>query len=116
MSCECLAAWVDSEPCICNEPIGAPMEVSLKKIQEAEQLARHVRQMDRELETIAKNNPYCRTVIHTGCSNQDPPPLALHLPPDITAALIRTMRFHTLVELSKTGVTSTATGHRPVVS
>lgn len=114
--CECLAAWIDAEPCICDEPIGLPMELSVAKLQEAERLARHVRQMDREIERIAKGKPYCRTLIYSDSSSGGPPPLELRLPPEIATALIRTMRFHALVELSATGVTSMSSGHRPVVS
>lgn len=115
-ACECLAMWLESEPCICNEPIGAPMEVSAKKLRDAERLVRRIQNMDRELVKLAKDKPRARTLIFTGISNNDPPPLELYLPPDIAAGLIRTMRFHALVELSKTGVTTTFSGHRPVVS
>lgn len=115
-ACECLAMWIESEPCICAEPIGAPMEVSAKRLEEASHLVRQVRKMDAELSRIEKNKPYCRTVVYTGCSSSDPPPLELRLPPDIAAGLIRTMRFHALVKLAETGVVSTASGYRPVVS
>jgi hypothetical protein len=115
-NCECLAFWVDSEPCICGEQIGPPMEVSAKKLREAEQLVRSIQHMDRELAKLAKDKPYCRTLIYTGSGSHDLPPLELRLPPDIAAGLIRTMRFHALVKLSETGVVSTSSGHRPVVS
>lgn len=119
--CECLAAWVDSEPCICDEPIGAPMEVSASRLSEAERLVRHVRQMDRELMRLSRqagaadNKRTYRTLIYTGADYTDGS-LELQLPPDIAAGLVRTMRFHALVKLSQTGVVSTASGHRPVVS
>ena len=114
MKCECLAAWVDSEPCICDEPIGAPMEVSAKRLEEAHYIVREVRAMDRALEKLAKNKPYCRTLVDVHGSYG--PNLELRLPPDIAAGLIRTMRFHALVKLSETGVTSMASGYLPVVS
>lgn len=113
--CECLAMWVDSEPCICDQPIGNPVEVSAKKLAEAQQLVRSIQHMDRDLVRLAKDKPYSRTLLYTGCSGSEMP-LELRLPPDIAAGLIRTMRFHALVELSKTGVVSTSSGHRPVVS
>lgn len=112
--CECLAAWVDSEPCICGEPIGAPMEVSAKKLDEAQRLVRDIQAMDRALKKLAKDKPYCRTMVDVHGSYG--PNLELRLPPDIAAGLIRTMRFHATVKLAETGVTSMATGYRPVVS
>lgn len=112
--CECLAAWVDTEPCICDQPIGPPMEVSAKKIEEAHFIVREVRAMDRALEKLAKDKPCCRTIVDVHGSYG--PNLELRLPHDIAAGLIRTMRFHALVKLSETGVTSTWSGHRPVVS
>jgi hypothetical protein len=110
--CECLAAWVDTEPCICNEPIGAPMEVSAKKLEEANRLVSHVRHIDRALARI-KAGQFCRTLIWYDAHDER---LELTLPADIAQAVIRTMRFHALVKLSETGVVSTSAGHRPVVS
>ena len=110
--CECLAAWVDSEPCICGEPIGAPMEVSAKKLREANQLVSEVRAIDYALGNIAKNKPYCRTLVYFGNDSR----VEVTLPPDIAQGLLRTMRFQTLIKLAETGVTSMASGYRPVVS
>jgi hypothetical protein len=110
--CGCLAAWVDTEPCICDEPIGAPMEVSAKKIAEADRLVRKVREIDHALGNITKNKPYCRTLVWYGNDNR----VEVVLPFDLAHGLLQTMRFQTLVELSKTGVTSMASGYRPVVS
>jgi hypothetical protein len=116
MNCECLAAWVDSEPCICDQPIGPPMEVSAKKLTEADRLVRSIQRMDQMLADIAKDTVSCRTLIHSGKGNYDTYPLELFLPPDIASGLIRTMRFHALVKLGETGVVSTWSGHRPVVA
>lgn len=114
--CECLAAWVDTEPCICNEPIGAPMEVSAKKLAEANRLVQHVRQIDHALERIAKQGLTCRTRVDYETHGNYPGNVALQLPPDLASGLLRTMRFHALVKLRETGVTSTASAFRPVVS
>jgi hypothetical protein len=112
--CECLAAWVDSEPCICDEPIGAPMEVSAKKLAEANRLVNEVREIDRAIAYIEKHKPFCRTVVDY--DSQYRPAIQLRLPHDLALGLLRTMRFQTLVRLSETGVTSMASGYRPVVS
>lgn len=112
--CECLAAWVDTEPCICNEPIGAPMEVSEAKLAQANRLVRHLRSIEDALAYLGKleAGKGCGAVISYGYDNR----LELFLPADIAAGLIRTMRFHATVQLRETGVVSTQSGHRPVVS
>jgi hypothetical protein len=110
--CECLAAWVDSEPCICDQPIGAPMEVSASKLAEANRLVGHIKEIDRALTSIAKGRKFCRTLIWYDSEYR----AELQLPADIAQGLLRTMRFHTLVKLSETGVVSAWSGHRPVVA
>lgn len=111
--CECLAAWVDSEPCTCNESIGAPMEVSAKKLADANRLVGHIRSIDYAMADIAKHKHNCSASINY---NHEASRLNVSLPPDIALGLLRTLRFQTLLKLSQTGVTSTATGYRPVVS
>ena len=113
MNCECLAAWVDTEPCICNEPIGAPMEVSAAKLAEANRLVSEIRQMDRALATLKAGSLYRSRLWY---DHHNDYALELRLPADIAQGIIRTMRFHALVKLSETGVVSTSAGHRPVVS
>lgn len=113
--CECLAAWVDSEPCICDEPIGTPMEVSAKKLSEANRLVSEIKAMDCALGKIKAERTY-RTSVTYGDHGNYPDAVSLHVPGDIAAGLIRTIRFHALVKLSQTGVTTMASGYRPVVS
>lgn len=111
MKCECLAAWVDTEPCICNEPIGAPMEVSAAKLAEANRLVNEIRQMDRALASLKAGHFYRSKLWYDNDYGVE-----FRLPADIAQGIIRTMRFHALVKLSETGVVSTSAGHRPVVS
>ena len=94
------------------------MEVSAKKLRDAERLVRQVRAIDRAIERMERNKPLsCRTLTYADGSNSGSDcPLEFELPRDIALGVIRTMRFHTLVKLSETGVTSMATGYRPVVS
>jgi hypothetical protein len=109
--------WVDSEPCICDEPIsGAPMEVSAKKLNEASCLVSKIRQIDHALERIAKQNLTCRTRVDYEIHGNYPDSVELRLPPDLASGLLRTMRFQALVKLRETGVTSMSSGYRPVVS
>lgn len=110
-NCECLAAWVDNEPCICDEPIGPPMEVSAKRLREADQLVREIQAIDRAIKAI-DGKRFCRTLIWHGSDDR----VEVTLPPDIAAGVLRTMRFHAHVKLSETGVVTTSSGHRPVVS
>jgi hypothetical protein len=88
------------------------MEVSAKKLSEAHQLVREIKSMDYALGQI-KAGQWCRTLVWYDCSDGR---VELTLPGDIAQGLIRTMRFHALVKLSETGVVSTSSGHRPVVS
>lgn len=109
--CECLAAWVDTEPCICNELPGVPAPLDAKKLEEATNLTRKIASMDRALGKL-KPEAYHEMVVHFG---QHEDPLRLYVPDDMIAGIVRTLRRHRLIELAKTGVTSGANGHRPVL-
>lgn len=112
---ECLAAWIDTEPCICDVPSGLPQELSAEKLAKANRLVSDIRDMDRALNQITKYKSFCRTLIwYVGNSGDSR--LELNLPSDVAAGLIRTMRFHKMVALQETGIVSTGQGHRPVIS
>lgn len=119
---ECLAAWLDSEPCICDVPTGPPQELSVQKLRAANNLVDHIRAIDRALEamgtpprTVRGPQPFPsrRTTIWYDGDNSR---IEVQLPNEIAMGLLRTMRFHAMVKLQETGVVTTGQGHRPVIA
>lgn len=119
---ECLAAWLDSEPCICDVPSGVPQELSVDKLRRASRLVDEIKAIDRALDSMgtAPRNvrgplpfPSRRTTIWYDGDNCR---IEVHIPNEIAMGLLRTMRFHAMVKLQETGVVTTGQGHRPVIA
>lgn len=110
--CECLAAWVDTEPCICGELPGAPAELDTNNLARATTLARQIKEMDYHLKKLKPGQHYHDVLVTYGQGENS---LRLRMPDDMIAGVVRTMRRHRMIELAQTGVTSGAVGHRPVL-
>lgn len=122
-TCECVAAWVDTHPCICGEPEGLPMPLNTDRLKEANNIIGKLERLKSELELTKKLSgklpgrfglsdekvvrpSYSGHSLWSDRNGNSVKDIGLKIPVEMVQSLLRTKIAETFAELQATGIVS----------